>query len=67
MGLECGFIAGRLDLLENFDDDTGEAIAVEVYFLVVGNLSDVAKVHLSGPELLRRWENLVAACRECRY
>ena len=37
-----GFGVGFLDSLEDFDDDGGEAVGVEVDFLVVGDLADVA-------------------------
>lgn len=35
-------IAGFVDVLEDFDDDAGVAGAVEVDFLVVGDLADLA-------------------------
>jgi hypothetical protein len=37
-----GFGVGFLDSLEDFDDDGGEAVGVEVDFLVVGDLAEVA-------------------------
>jgi hypothetical protein len=39
--LQCFFIIALLDILQYLDDDTGVAIAVEVDFLVVGDLSDL--------------------------
>jgi hypothetical protein len=36
------FGVGLLDSLEDFDDDGGEAVGVEVDFLVVGDLAEIA-------------------------
>jgi hypothetical protein len=37
-----GFGVGFLDSFEDFDDDGGEAVGVEVDFLVVGDLAEIA-------------------------
>jgi hypothetical protein len=37
-----GFGVGFFDSLEDFDDDGGEAVGVEVDFLVVGDLAEIA-------------------------
>jgi hypothetical protein len=38
-----GFGVGLLDSLEDFHDDGREAVGVEVDFLVVGDLAEVAR------------------------
>jgi hypothetical protein len=42
-----GFGVGFLDPLENFHDDGREAVGVEVDFLVVGDLAEVARADTS--------------------
>jgi hypothetical protein len=37
-----GFGVGFLDSFEDFDDDGGEAVGVEVDFLVIGDLAEIA-------------------------
>ena len=43
-----GCIVGRsFDTFEDVDDDTAETVGVEVDFLVVGDLSDLAEMFVS--------------------
>lgn len=42
MVLQRFFVAGLVDVFEDFDDDAGVAAGVEVDFLVVGDFTDCA-------------------------